>query len=127
MKLFIVGKLGEVIKKVIELEDAITKTENRILVIELSAYNQVLKMWPISIEVDKLTMAIDVFRFNMAKLKVAEDDLRSSKVGIDIMFSKNRYMRYLDLVRSDLVALNDIGKHIGPSPLMELEDAMAKS
>jgi hypothetical protein len=126
MKLFIVGKLGEIIKKVIELEWIIKENlEQSIIVAELAAYQEVLNMWPV-LEEDKaeLTQSVDLFRWHLANLKVKEQVLRDdNNVKLYEVMSKNNYLKALDTVRYDLAKINKIGEHIGPSPMLEVDDA----
>jgi hypothetical protein len=124
MKIFICGRLGEVIKKVFELEEAIKESPtNVILVAELAAYNQVLSMWPV-LDKKELTQAISIFRFNLVNLKEKEAELRihSSIAFYDIMF-KNRYFQALDNARESLAYINELGMYIGDSPMLEVDDA----
>jgi hypothetical protein len=124
MRLFVVGKLGEVIKKIIELEDVLRENPtNQILVAELASYNEVVRMWPIHDDVI-MHQAMDIFRLNIEKLKLAEQELRSTGIGDPFMFMvMTKYFKYLDLVRSDLSTINELGMHVGPSPYMEVVDA----
>lgn len=125
MRLFVVGKLGEVIKKILELEDVLRETPNALLVTELKAYNEILTMWPIH---DSVVMhqAIQIFKLNIEKLKMAEKELRSSSTshGEICKLSTYDYFKYLDAVREDLKVLNELGMHIGPSPFLEVVDAV---
>lgn len=122
MRLFVVGKLGELIKKVIELEDLIKEHPTSILITELAQYQELLKAWPVRDDV-LVHRAVDIFRFNIAKLKQYEKELRIAVAdGWGFELCLKEYLNYLDNVRSDLSTLNEIGMFIGPSPFMELED-----
>jgi hypothetical protein len=125
MKIFVVGKLGEVIKKVIELEDAIRETpDNVIFIAELAAYNQVLQMWPV-LDKDELTQAIDEFRFCLSNLREKETTLRNNEYShhvLDIQLER-RYLKALDETRANMAYINELGMHIGASPVLEVEDA----
>lgn len=124
MRLFVVGKLGEVIKKILELEDLIKDNpKDTILITELTGYNEVVKMWPILDDVF-LHTAIQIFKLNIEKMKDAEKEMRVCTHGDPFLHMiVGRYTRYLDNVRSDLATLNELGMHIGPSPYMEIHDA----
>lgn len=121
MRLFVVGKLGEVIKKILELEDLVKDNpKDNILLMELTSYQKILTMWPIQ---DKQLMdqAVYIFKLNIEKMKIAEHEMRVCSHGDPFLHMVvGRYTRYLDNVRSDLATLNELGMHIGPSPFMEI-------
>lgn len=128
MHIFVCGKLGEVIKKVVELENAIkNSTGNVVLVAELAAYNEILQLWPVSNK-DELDHSVDIFRFCLANLKEKEKELREQhSVSMYDMMAKNKYLQALDETRANMSYINELGMYAGSSPVLEVEDAHTTS
>lgn len=126
--ILVVGKLGEVIKKVLELEAVLdAHNGNQILLAELAAYQEVLKMWPVENQ-DIVQATIQVFKLNLAKLKQAEDELCAlTRDSVFMFMTIMEYVKYLNYVRNDMQALNELGMHIGPSPILEVADEVEQS
>jgi hypothetical protein len=128
MKVFICGKLGEIVKKIIELEDILKNNPtNTTILAELTAYNQVLAMWPVS---DKRAVAqlVDILKLNIYKFRNAEKELRED-AGRDAstMLALASYFKYLDYVKDNMHTLNGLGMWIGESPWLEVPDEVEQS
>lgn len=124
MKLFVVGKLGEIVKKICDLEYILKDNPtNTLLIAELAAYQQVLNIWPV-LEKNELDQSVDVLKFRLAYLREKEADLReeNSVLLYDVM-AKNRYLLALDAARDMVAHINSLGMYIGELPLLEVEDA----
>lgn len=125
MKIFIVGKLGEVVKKVCELEEVIKENaDTSILITELASYQEILKCWPVEDE-NQVHIAIQVFKMSLASLKQKEQDLITYLNNIyphHLQMAVAAYVSALNNVREHLQAINELGRFIGSSPWMELED-----
>jgi len=118
MRVFIVGKLGEVVKKMYELEQAIKEKPNTILLTELICYQEILRLWPVEDET-QTHMACQTLKLCLMKLQEQEVLLRQYSNVID-------YCKALDVVRDQMAFVNKLGKYIGPSPWMEIDDDMAR-
>jgi hypothetical protein len=122
---FVVGKLGEIVKKVFELEDALRQfPKNSIFIAELASYSQLLEIWPIQ-EPMQVHLAMHNFKAALAKLQQVEKMLRDATEHKDqsyIGIALPQYLKSLDACRESLTLLNDLGKHIGTSPWMQIDD-----
>lgn len=126
MKIFICGRLGDVVKKIIESEEALTvDPKNEFIIVELAAYQQVLSMWPV-LEKDKaeLSQQIDILKFNIKNLVEKEKALREhNAVALWDVVAKNKYLSALDDTRASIAIINRIGMYAGLSPMLEVKDA----
>ena len=124
MQIFVVGKLGEIVKKLIELELVLQDDPaNSFVIAEVAAYQQILNMWPV-LQKNELMQAVDIFKFNLKHLKEKEECLRNEQTVIlyDIL-AKSNYFKALDAVRHNLAYINTLGEHIGTSSILEVQDA----
>lgn len=124
MRLFVVGKLGEIVKKVIELENVIKHDPtNTFVLAEYAAYQKVLEMWPV-LDKGALVQAVDIFKYNLANLKEKEKALReNTDLAFYDLIAKNRYFTALEDVKASMHHINKLGEYIGSTPILEVEDA----
>lgn len=125
MKIFVIGKLGEIVKKVIELEWLISDNPtNTLLIAEFTAYQQVLQMWPVT-DKKELEQQVDIFKFCIANLRERETALREqNSVALYDVIAKNNYLKALDETRACMANISELGQYSGTSPLLEVEDAI---
>jgi len=124
-KVIVIGKLGEVAKKIIEIEMLIEKQPNaRILLVELASYYKVLDAWPVE-DKEVIKSELQIFRYGLELLATYEQELKeASKTGttIDVCFAVPRYLKGLKEVRERLTKINSLGRFIGDSIELELEE-----
>ncbi len=119
MKIFVIGKLGELVKKVIEMEGLIADNpSNTLLITELAAYSEILNMCHIQDRKEFIQLC------NISNLIEKEAAMReNTSLQFYDMHAKDKYLHALDAVRECLAKLNILGQYIGDSPYLEVDDA----
>jgi hypothetical protein len=117
--------LGEVVKKVIELEFTLASSKENVsvLTMKLASYNLVLAAWPVQ---DKAEAKIAIQGFRLLLQKFREDEARLDTVlykhgtEMEIVYHSLQYMNTLQKVRAQMLVLNSMGQWIGDSPWLEI-------
>jgi hypothetical protein len=125
IRVLVLGKLGELVKKIYELEYVLSYRPNPITAAELASYNLVLAAWPVDDKED-VRVLITAFKLELDKFHLAERDFESAirrKNEIEVCQISAEYARRLSDVRASMKRLNTMGKHIGDSIWLEIKDA----
>lgn len=123
IRVLVLGKLGELVKKIYELEYVLSFRPNPITASELASYNMVLAAWPVS-STDDVRVAITVFKLQLDKFHKVEDHFVKAvkkKSELEVTQCSHEYMVALEEVRTSMKKLNSMGKHIGDSIWLEIK------
>jgi hypothetical protein len=128
-KVIVIGKLGEVIKKIVETEMLIEKNPKaRVLLVELASYYKVLKAWPIENQ-QELDMHMSMFRYSLQLYLELEEELIKVNAGYvleDVCSTVDRYLKAKKDARMRLKQLNSLGRFIGDSIELEVDDELLR-
>lgn len=121
----VIGRLGELVKKIVELEAQIRDTQDKSAMIELTAYNQVLAVWPVEDELAKDVCIAD-FRILFSRFSEAWEDFQITaltqnphRLGMDSL----DYVQAKNRLAEKLKTLNALGRFVGDIPEITLEDS----
>lgn len=123
IRVLVLGKLGELVKKIYELEFIISVRPNHITASELASYNMVLAAWPVDNSDDVRTL-ITVFKIQLDKFHRIERDFGlavNKKNELEVLQSSREYITALNDVRASMKKLNSMGKHVGDSIWLEIK------
>lgn len=128
-KVIVIGKLGELAKKIVELEMLIQENPRaKMLLVELASYQRVYQAWPV-LEREDLETQMTVFRYELAKLSQLEKDLRYAYehgTSIDVCMMVPPYLKSLAFAREKLYQINALGKFMGDSIELEVDDELLR-
>ena len=131
VKVIVLGTLGELVKKIVELE-LLERTPSRDTTVQMFAYRKIYEQWPVE---DKATVdaLLNSFRVQVAKHIAIENTLKVAKVEGTLgslewvsttAILTGAVLRYLEskkVLQHQLLQLNNLGKHSGLPPItMEL-------
>lgn len=127
VKVIVLGTLGELVKKIVELE-LLERTPSRDTTVQMFAYQKIYEQWPVE---DKAAVdaLFNSFRIQVARHKAIENTMTVVKVEGSIGTTEwvsstailtGAVLRYLDSKKSlqqMMLQLNNLGKHSGLPPI----------
>lgn len=135
VSVLVLGTLGDLVKKIIELE-MLERKPSRDTTVQMYAYGKILEDWPVT-DKDQVERLISSFRIQTARHIAIEQSMTelsikvTGKIGSSswvqsvatLTDATNRYLVSKNILRQVLTQLNSMGRYIGSPPLtMELLD-----
>lgn len=135
VSVIVLGSLGDLIKKIAELE-LLERNPSRDTTIQMAAYYAILDQWPVS-DKPAAEYLVLAFKLQLAKHIAVEATIQdlakkiTGKIGSQEWCSatamlNNATIRYLDSkaqIKQAIILLNSLGKHVGKPPItMELHN-----
>lgn len=123
VRVLVIGKLGELVKKIYELEYIIARRPNAVAAVELASYNLVLAAWPVD-NVEDTHLSIANFKLQLDKFHSLEKEFAlavASKNELRVTAISAEYLTALDVVKATMKHINALGKHIGDSIWLEIK------
>jgi len=131
MTVVVIGSLGELVKKIVELQIRITEDpSNKEAMLEEASLQQLLGEWPVS-DKDKADLLYLGMKMSIAKHKDAERDVRDIvndafqlSTTQDIFWIRRAItdlMKYTDEVRHQIAELNKLSYGVGKASSIPLE------
>lgn len=123
-KVLVIGRLGELVKKIYELELLIASEEkNETAAIEIAAYSSVLEAWPVE-DVNAAKICIADLHLSLDKLAAKSrylDEVLSGGTEAAIVLACAQYVQTRETVKRKIAYLNALGRWIGNVPMLEFE------
>ena len=123
IQIFVIGRLGELIKKMVELELIIESgPKQEVAILELAAYTQVMAAWPIE-NPATLSILFADFRIALRKLQAANECFEKAVEDnnlINLCIQGKAYLRARNALKAKIKSLNAMGRYVGNVPLMNM-------
>lgn len=102
MKVLVLGTLGDLVKKIVELE---LSDASRKQAIRVSTYHKVLDKWPVT---DRRQLDLSILRFKGLSVKLQSLETTVTNTDITDFYVKNTAKRYFDTLKDLRAEINDI-------------------
>jgi len=124
VRVYVIGRLGELVKKIIELELLVEEdSKNEIAILELASYYEVLEAWPLEKPEDRSVLLMD-FRLAFRKYALASDEFMTSVASKNthrLEIDSLAYLKAREIVKSKMKALNAVGRFVGNIPILTMK------
>lgn len=123
MKILVISTLGEVVKKIYELERVLEKEQSAELITSLASLNQIKNSWPVENE-DTVIRQISILIRCLDKYQAAEEELMKLSTEMSsnyIVQVVTYYLQQKTLVKDAITQLNYNGRFTGTQ--FEIEDS----
>jgi hypothetical protein len=123
ISVLVIGRLGELVKKVFELEDLIeADPKNDVAILQLATYSEIMEQWPVD-DVSIMPILLTDFRMAFNRYRdaglVLEEDVafrNESRLGLDVC----SYLSSKNNLKEKIAKLNNMGRYVGNVPIMKL-------
>lgn len=132
MRVVILGNLGDVVKKICELELLEENLHSRDSLISMAAYHKVLEQWPVQDKIKTETLCrvlkvkyakhlliekdlIETYE-SKRKIHVTDDAFQMAQIASRMIQATGMYLDSLSKIRKMIVQLNDQGSQIDIAP-----------
>lgn len=144
MRVVILGNLGDVVKKICELELLENNKHSRDSIISMAAYHKVLEQWPVQ-DKNKTELICKILKVQYAKHLVLEKELNASykenkdtritddsfqmaRIASKMIQAAGRYLDSLCKIRKLISELNTQGSQIDIAPFsFDIEEGQDES
>lgn len=107
MRVIVLGTLGDLVKKIVELE--VAELSSRTSAVRISTYYEVLKQWPVT-DRPRVDLLAVQFKFCMLRFKSAEERIESDLTdnGVNTVRSLKEYFLAKKTMRKIIADINSL-------------------
>lgn len=123
-QVIVIGRLGELVKKICELEFQLETEHDEVFALELAGYHSVLDSWPVE-DKPRTDLLVSMLRISVRHYIECENALRLSLDGDSasiLALSAVQYLQQKDEIRNFMRELNALGRFVGNIPTLQIED-----